>query len=102
MGFEFLPYLLTAIPGTVVYHLLVLLGLLSAAGMVLTEWRHTHSDELKPYLTALGGVMALHLLSALLAPFHVHTDSVITIVSAPFLYAGELLSVLLLVWCPRA
>ena len=98
MGFEFLPYLLTAIPGTVVYHLLVLLGLLSAAGIVLTEWRHTHSDELKPYLIALGGVMAIHLLSALLAPFHVHTDSVITILSAPFLYAGELLSILLLVW----
>jgi PAS domain S-box-containing protein len=98
MGFEFLPYLLTAIPGTVVYHLLVLLGLLSAAGIVLTEWRHTHSDELKPYLTALGGVMAIHLLSAVLAPFHVNTDSVITIISAPFLYAGELLSILLLVW----
>ncbi|MBN2391206.1 MAG: PAS domain-containing protein [Anaerolineae bacterium] len=98
MGFEFLSYLLTAIPGTVVYHLLVLLGLLSASGIVLTEWRHTHSDELKPYLTALGGVMAIHLLSAVLAPFHVHTDSAITIVSAPFLYAGELLSILLLVW----
>jgi PAS domain S-box-containing protein len=98
MGYEFLPYLLTAIPGTVVYHLLVLLGLLSAAGIVLTEWRHTHNAELKPYLTALGGVMAIHLLSAMLAPFHVRTDSVITIVSAPFLYAGELLSILLLVW----
>ncbi|MFN2283312.1 MAG: ATP-binding protein [Anaerolineae bacterium] len=98
MGFEFLSSLLTAIPGTVVYHLLVLLGLLSAAGIVLTEWRHTHSDELKPYLTAVGGVMAIHLVSAVLAPFHVNTDSVITIVSAPFLYAGELLSVLLLVW----
>jgi PAS domain S-box-containing protein len=98
MGFEFLPYLLTAIPGTVVYHLLVLLGLLPAAGTVLTEWRHTHSAELKPYLTALGGVMAIHLLSAVLAPFHVHTNSVITIVSAPFLYAGGLLSILLLVW----
>lgn len=98
MGFEFLPYLLTAIPGTVVYHLLVLLGLLPAAGIVLTEWRHTHNVELKPYLTALGGVMTIHLLSAVLAPFHVNTESVITIVSAPFLYAGELLSILLLVW----
>jgi PAS domain S-box-containing protein len=98
MGFEFLFYLLTAVPGTVVYHLLVLLGLLPAAGIVLTEWRHTHSDELKPYLTALGGVMAIHLLSALLAPFHVDTDSMITIVSAPFLYAGGFLSILLLVW----
>ncbi len=98
MGFEFLPYLLTAIPGTVVYHLLVLLGLLSAAGIVLTEWRHTHNAELKPYLTALGGVMAIHLISAILAPFHVQTDSAITIITAPFLYAGGLLSVLLLVW----
>jgi len=98
MGFEFLPYLLTAIPGTVVYHLLVLLGLLPAAGIVLTEWRHTHSAELKPYLTALGGVMTIHLLSAVLAPFHVYTEAVITILSAPFLYAGGLLSLLLLVW----
>ncbi|MGC9395760.1 MAG: ATP-binding protein [Anaerolineae bacterium] len=98
MGFEFLPYLLTAIPGTVVYHLLVLLGLLSAAGIVLTEWRHTHSAELKPYLTALGGVIAIHLLSTVLAPFHVNTDSLVTIISAPFLYAGELLSIVLLVW----
>ncbi len=98
MGFEFLLYLLTAIPGTVVYHLLVLLGLLPAAGIVLTEWRHTHNAELKPYLTALGGVMTIHLLSAVLAPFHLDTDSVIAIVSAPFLYAGELLAILLLVW----
>lgn len=98
MGFEFLFYLLTAIPGTVVYHLLVLLGLLPAAGIVLTEWRHTHNAELKPYLTALGGVMTIHLLSAVLAPFHLDTDSVIAIVSAPFLYAGELLAILLLVW----
>ncbi|HOU15349.1 MAG TPA: ATP-binding protein [Anaerolineae bacterium] len=98
MGIEFLPYLLTAIPGTVVYHLLVLLGLLSAAGIVLTEWRHTHSDELKPYLIALGGTMAIHLCSAVLAPFHLQTDSLITVLSAPFMYAGGLLSILLLVW----
>ncbi len=98
MGIEFLPYLLTAIPGTVVYHLLVLLGLLSAAGIVLTEWRHTHSDELKPYLIALGGTMAIHLLSAVLAPFHLQTDSLVTVISAPFMYAGGLLSILLLVW----
>jgi len=98
MGFEFLPYLLTAIPGTVVYHLLVLLGLLSAAGIVLTEWRHTHNEDLKPYIIALGGVMAVHLLSALLAPFHFQTDALMAIISAPFLYAGELLSILLLVW----
>lgn len=98
MGFEFLPYLLTAIPGTVVYHLLVLLGLLPAAGIVLMEWRHTHNAELKPYLMALSGVIVIHLLSAVLAPFHVQTDSVITVISAPFLYAGGLLSILLLVW----
>ncbi len=98
MGFEFLPSLLTAVPGTVVYHLLVLLGLLSAAGIVLTEWRHTHNAELKPYLIALGGVMAIHLLAAVLAPFHVQTDALMAIISAPFLYASELLSILLLVW----
>lgn len=98
MGFEFLPYLLTAIPGTVVYHLLVLLGLFSAAGIVLTEWRHTRSADLKPYLIALGGTMAIHLLSAVLTPFHLQTDALMTVISAPFMYAGGLLSILLLVW----
>ncbi len=98
MGYEFLPSLLTAIPGTVVYHLLVLLGLLAAAGIVVTEWRHTRSAELKPYLIALGGTMTVHFLSTLLAPFHFQTDALIAILSAPFLYAGDLLAILLLTW----
>ena len=98
MGIEFLLALLTAIPGTVVYHLLILLGLLPAAGIVLTEWRHTHSADLKPYLTALIGTMGVRLLSAVIAPFHLQTSSLLVIISAPFLYAGELLSILLLVW----
>jgi PAS domain S-box-containing protein len=89
---------LTAIPGTVVYHLLVFVGLLSAAGIVLTEWRHTHSAELRPYLVALGGALAIHLLSVLIAPLHLQTNSVLALASAPFLYAGELLSILLIVW----
>ena len=98
MGLEFLLSLLTAIPGTVVYHLLILLGLLSAAGIVLMEWRHTHSDDLKPYLTALAGTMAVHALAVILAPFHLQAGSLLARFSAPFLYAGELLSILLLVW----
>lgn len=98
MGIEFLLSLLTAIPGTVVYHLLILLGLLPAAGIVLTEWQHTRSTDLKPYLTALVGMLAVRALSAIIAPFHLLTNSTLVIISAPFLYAGELLSILLLVW----
>ena len=98
MGIEFLLSLLTAIPGAVVYHLLILLGLIPAAGIVLTEWRHTRSDDLKPYLIALAGMISVRVLSAIIAPFHLQTNTLLVIISAPFLYAGELLSILLLVW----
>lgn len=98
MGIDFLLSLLTAIPGTVVYHLLILLGLLPAAGIVLTEWRHTRSADLRPYLTALAGIISVRVLSAVIAPFHLQTSSLPVVISAPFLYAGELLSILLLVW----
>ncbi len=98
MGFEFLPNLLSTLPGTVVYHLLVFLGLLVAGGIVLTEWRHTRSPDLKPYLLAISGTMGVHLLSVVLTPLHQQSGGIISIVSAPLLYAGELVSVLLLVW----
>lgn len=98
MGIEFLLSLLAAIPGTVVYHLLILLGLLPAAGIVLTEWQHTRSADLKPYLTALVGTIGVRVLAAIVAPFHLQSNSTLVIISAPFLYAGEWLSILLLVW----
>ncbi len=98
MGLGFLANLLSALPGTVVYHLLVCLGLLSAAGILWTEWRHTRNADLKPYLIAVGGTLSIHLLSVVIAPTQMTPATTMAVLSAPFLYAGELLSVLLLVW----
>ncbi len=98
MGLEFLANLLSALPGTVVYHILVFLGLLPAAGIVLTEWWHTRNSELKPYMVGLSGVMAVHLISAILAPMSLEPMNAAAIISAPLMYAGNLLSILLLLW----
>ncbi len=97
-AFEFLPNLLSTMPGTVVYHLLVFLSFLAAAGIVWTEWRHEPAQELKPYLIALIGAMVLHLMAAFIAPLHQNSISRLAIWTAPLLYAADMLSVLLLVW----
>ncbi len=98
MGISFLLNLLSTLPGTVVYNLLVFLGLLAAAGIVLTEWRHSQNPDLKPYLIALGGTMVVHMAAVVLAPLNLEANSVFAVISAPLIYAGELLSILLLVW----
>jgi len=98
MGFEFLINLLSVLPGTVVYHLLVVLGLLAAAGIVWVEWWQTRNAELRPFILALTGTMTLHFLALLLAPAHVETASFWARISAPFLYSVELASLWLLLW----
>ncbi|MEA3396252.1 MAG: ATP-binding protein [Chloroflexota bacterium] len=98
MGFGFLINLLSVLPGTVVYHLLVVLGLLAAAGIVWVEWRQTRNMELRPFVLALIGTMALHFLALLLAPAHTEPASFWARVSAPFLYSVEVASLWLLIW----
>ncbi len=94
----FLPNLLSTLPGTVVYHLLVFLSFMAAAGIVWTEWRHEPSQDLKPYLEALVGAMGIHLLAVVITPFHQESSSRVAILTAPLLYANDTLSVVLLVW----
>lgn len=98
MGLEFLLNLLTTLPGSVVYNLLVFLGLMAAVGIVTTEWRQTRQHDLIPSLVALWGTLVIHGLAVLLAPTHMRLDSPPALLSAPLLYAEELLSVLLLFW----
>ncbi|MBN1877209.1 MAG: PAS domain-containing protein [Anaerolineae bacterium] len=98
MGIEFLANLLSALPGTVVYHLLVFLGLISAVGIILTEWRHTKNAELIPYFIGVGGTIGIHLLSVFIAPLCLQSNNILATFSAPFLYAGDFLSLLLLLW----
>jgi len=98
MGIDFLFNLLGTLPGTVVYHLLIALSLLAAWGIVWIEWRQTHNEELRPYVVALTGTIAIHLLSVLLAPFHVEGQSALAFFTAPLLYAGNTLALALLVW----
>lgn len=98
MGFGFLINLLSVLPGTAVYHLLVVLGLLAAAGIVWVEWRQTRNAELRPFVLALVGTMALHFLALLLAPAHAEPASFWARLSAPFLYSVELASLWLFIW----
>ncbi|MBN2005930.1 MAG: PAS domain-containing protein [Anaerolineae bacterium] len=98
MGLEFLLNLFNSLPGLVVYNLLVFLGLLAAAGIVLTEWRRTRNEDLGSYIVALGGTMALHLVLVFLTPVHFDPSSWWSVFSGPLLYSGELLSLLLLMW----
>ncbi len=98
MGLEFLLNLFNSLPGLVVYNLLVFLGLLAAAGIVFTEWQRTQNDDLKPYIVALGGTMALHLVLVFLTPIRHDPASWWSVFGAPLFYSGELLSLLLLVW----
>jgi len=98
MGFEFLLNLLNPLPGSVVYNLLVFLGLTTAVGIVTTEWRHTRNQDLLPHAVALWGVLMIHGVAIIIAPTHDGMDSFIAVLSAPLVYAEELLAVLLLVW----
>ncbi len=99
MSGAFILNLLSTIPGTVVYHLLLIIALLPAAGILWSDWRRVHSEELRVPLLTLGIVMGVHLLAGLLAPFHVEASSPLSVITAPYLYGVELLSTLLLVWC---
>ncbi len=98
MALDFILNLFSTLPGTVVYHIVVFLGLLAAAGIVITEWRQMQSAELKPYLFALIGTLISHFLSVLLAPLHLQGGSAFGAITAPLLYAGSFISVLLLTW----
>jgi len=98
MGLEFLLDLFNSLPGLVVYNFLVFLGLLAAAGIVLTEWQRTRNEELRPYIVALGGTMALHLVLVFLTPIRHDPASWWSVFGGPLFYSGELLSLLLLVW----
>lgn len=98
MGFEFLLNLLGTLAGTVVYHLLIVLGLLAAFGIVWSEWRKSHAADLRPYVIALAMIMAIHVLALVLAPSYITPGSNLAFFSGPFLYAGEWLSVVLLLW----
>lgn len=98
MELQFIFNLLGTLPGSLAYHLLIFLGLLAAVGIIWTEWRQTRNAELYPYIVALSGTMTLQLLCVFLAPLHVAADSVLAILTAPLLYAADLLSLLLLFW----
>ncbi|MFP4345660.1 MAG: ATP-binding protein [Anaerolineales bacterium] len=98
IGFAFIANLLNTLPGTAVYHLLIFLGLLPAAGIAWIEWRETHNDDLQPFVYALGALMGLRILGAALAPSQVEATSVAALFTAPFLYAIEPLSIFLLLW----
>ena len=97
-GIAFITNLLNTLPGTAVYHLLIFLGLLPAAGIAWIEWRQTRNDDLQPFVYALGGIMGLRILGAALAPSQIEATSVAALFTAPFLYAIEPLSILLLLW----
>ncbi len=96
---QFIINLLSNVPGTAVYHLLLFVALLPAAGILWVDWRRSHIEEFRIPLVTLGVVMGLHLLAGLVAPLYVEAESLAGILIAPFLYGVELLSALLLVWC---
>ncbi len=98
MGAAFLVNLLSSIPGTVVYHLLIALGLLTALGIVWSEWRQTGEQARFAMLLALALVIFFHVLALLLAPFHVDALNLLAVASAPYLYSVESVSVALLFW----
>ncbi len=96
---QFIINLLSNVPGTAVYHLLLFVALLPAAGILWVDWRRSHIEEFRIPLVTLGVVMGLHLLAGLVAPLYADAASLAGILIAPFLYGVELLSALLLVWC---
>lgn len=62
-----------------------------------TESRNTEGQELQPYVRAIAGTLGLCLFSIVIASFQVVRDN-FAILTAPFLYAADLLAVLLLSW----
>jgi PAS domain S-box-containing protein len=93
MSLSHLLTLLTTVPGTVMYHLLILLGLLATAGIIWAEWWQAKSGDQKPTLIAMTGIVlirfvAVGLASALSEALWVQ----------PLLYALEPLTISLLVW----
>ena len=92
MGFEIL--LGNILYNASAYNILVFLGLLTAVGIVLIEWRHSKNSDLKSYLLALGGTALIHLMAALFA----QPAADATAFTAALLATEELLSVLLLIW----
>ncbi len=97
-GIEFVMNLLDTLPGSSVYHMLIFLGLLPAVGIVWAEWKQLHNEELRAFIYALSGIMGVRILAVILAPAQVEVGSSLALLSAPFLYAVELLSILLLLW----
>lgn len=98
MALDFILNLFSTLPGTVVYHIVVFLGLLAAAGIIITEWRQLKSAELKPYLFAILGTLISHFLSVFLAPLHLQGGATLGAITVPLLYAGNLIPVMLLAW----
>ncbi len=96
---EFILNLLSSAPGTLVYHILVIIALLPAAGIIWSDWRRNQTEELRIPVITLATLMGTRLLAGLIAPFHVDSTAMLSILTAPYLYGVELLSALLLVWC---
>ncbi|MGC9349046.1 MAG: histidine kinase dimerization/phospho-acceptor domain-containing protein, partial [Anaerolineae bacterium] len=93
MSIGYLPTLLMTAPGIVMYHLLVLLGLLATAGIIWAEWRQSKSEDQKPRLVAMTGIVIARL--AALGLSAIFPEAVW---AQPALYAIEPLTILLLVW----
>lgn len=80
-------------PGSLMYHLLVFLGLLATAGLVWAEWRQSDADDLKPRGIALAVVTGARALVLVMVLTRILRGG-----AAPLIYAVELLTVLLLAW----
>ncbi len=98
MGLDFLVNLLSSVPGTVVYHLLIALGLLTAFGIVWSEWQQSGERSRFATLLALALVIFFHLTALFLTPLHVDAKSALALYSSPYLYSVEFVSVALLLW----
>lgn len=83
--------LLTTGPGTFVYHLLILLALEGAAGIALTEYRHTRNPDQRRFLIAFSLLVLLRLPLLIFGPQQ-HA------ILAPLLYALEVVSLTFMAW----
>ncbi|RME39545.1 MAG: GAF domain-containing protein, partial [Thermoflexia bacterium] len=83
--------LLTTGPGTFVYHLLILLALEGAAGIALTEYRHTRNPDQRRFLIAFSLLALLRVPLLIFGPQH-HA------LLAPLLYALEVASLTVMAW----
>ncbi len=98
MIFNALLELLASPSGVLITHVLVFLGFFTTAGLVWTEWRHAHSSELQPQWIALAAVMLTRLIDVLFVSFYPRTDSLLALMSGPWIYASESLTIFLLAW----